>query len=354
MDPRPPPCMDTIAAHAAAPGPRLLGALAVAAPANGAPGSVQLRRPRPPRAGAGRHGRGPRLRPRARARPPVAGCPPRSRRLAARGDAVASLLSRRLELAADDRRARLPAVRGAGDRGRAERAPRPFLCRPTGPAGARAPPGDAVPLRSRPPDVRERLRGRALRAQAILDTDHPSFEHFAGTRQGALAVVGRFLPAGVHHILIGPDHLLFLVGLLLLGGSLRQLAVVVTAFTLAHSLTLSLAALGLVSPPARIVEPAIALSIVYVGADNLLVKRRPRHARPGSRSCSGWCTAGFASVLREMGLPRARARLVALLVQPRRGDRPAGGGAGRRLRPGRAESAQRAGPAPPGRDRFGR
>src|SRR3954469_24923467 len=109
-----------------------------------------------------------------------------------------------------------------------------------------------------------------LQAQAILDRDHATFDYFAGDRQGVLAVVERFLPAGVHHILIGPDHLLFLVGLLLLGGSVRQLALVVTAFTLAHSLTLTLAVLGVFSPPARLIEPAIALSIVYVGADNLL------------------------------------------------------------------------------------
>jgi hydrogenase/urease accessory protein HupE len=83
--------------------------------------------------------------------------------------------------------------------------------------------------------------------------------------------VRRFVPSGVHHILIGPDHLLFLVGLLLLGGSIRQLIAVVTAFTVAHSITLSLAALSIVTPPARVVEPAIALSIVYVGADNLMV-----------------------------------------------------------------------------------
>ena len=67
--------------------------------------------------------------------------------------------------------------------------------------------------------------------QAMLDGDRREFEYFPGTRQGASAVVRKFLPAGVHHILIGPDHLLFLVGLLLLGGSVRQLAVIVTAFT---------------------------------------------------------------------------------------------------------------------------
>jgi len=145
--------------------------------------------------------------------------------------------------------------------------------------------------------------GDELMSQAILDRGHAQFEYFAGTRQGAMAVVRKFLPAGIHHILIGPDHILFLIGLLLLGGSLRRLLVVVTAFTLAHSLTLSLAALNLVTPPARIIEPAIALSIVYVGIDNLMVG--------GGRDMRGWIAFvfgfihgfGFANVLREMDLP---------------------------------------------------
>src|SRR5204863_3205437 len=113
----------------------------------------------------------------------------------------------------------------------------------------------------------------------------------------------KFVPAGIHHILIGPDHLLFLVGLLLLGGTIRQLTLVVTAFTVAHSITLSLAALNIITPPARIIEPAIALSIVYVGADNLLVR--------GGRDVRAWIAFafgfihgfGFANSLREMDLP---------------------------------------------------
>jgi hydrogenase/urease accessory protein HupE len=145
--------------------------------------------------------------------------------------------------------------------------------------------------------------GGDLTSQAILDRDQTEFEYFTGTRQGVLAVIGKFVPAGVHHILIGPDHLLFLVGLLLLGGSLRKLLVIVTAFTGAHSITLSLAALNVLTPPASIIEPAIALSIVYVGIDNLMVG-------PG-RDVRGWIAFafgfihgfGFASVLREMGLP---------------------------------------------------
>jgi hydrogenase/urease accessory protein HupE len=145
--------------------------------------------------------------------------------------------------------------------------------------------------------------GEAL-TQAILDRGRPTFEYFAGTRQGVTAVIRKFVAAGIHHILIGPDHLLFLIGLLLLGGTVRQLLLVVTSFTLAHSITLSLAALNIVSPPARIIEPAIALSIVYVGADNLLAA--------GGRDVRAWIAFafgfihgfGFANVLREMDLPR--------------------------------------------------
>jgi hydrogenase/urease accessory protein HupE len=142
-----------------------------------------------------------------------------------------------------------------------------------------------------------------LRAQAILDARRPSYEYFAGSRQGTWAVVRKFLPAGVHHILIGPDHLLFLIGLLLLGGSLRKLALIVTAFTAAHSVTLALAVLDVVNPPARLIEPAIALSIIYVGADNLL-SGKGRDLRAAVAFVFGFVHGfGFANVLREMDLP---------------------------------------------------
>jgi hydrogenase/urease accessory protein HupE len=139
--------------------------------------------------------------------------------------------------------------------------------------------------------------------QAILDAGRTRFEYFAGTRQGAAAVVRKFVPAGIHHILIGPDHILFLVGLLLLGGSFTRLALIVTGFTLAHSVTLSLAALNLVNPPASFIEPAIALSIVFVGADNLL-KKDGRDVRAWIAFGFGLIHGfGFANVLREMDLP---------------------------------------------------
>ena len=145
--------------------------------------------------------------------------------------------------------------------------------------------------------------GGALSSQAILDLGHPDFEYFTGSRQGVLAVIRKFVPAGVHHILIGPDHLLFLVGLLLLGGSVRRLLLVVSAFTVAHSITLSLAALNILAPPTRLVEPAIALSIVCIGVDNLMVGR--------GRDMRAWIAFGFgfihgfgfANVLAEMDLP---------------------------------------------------
>jgi hydrogenase/urease accessory protein HupE len=147
-----------------------------------------------------------------------------------------------------------------------------------------------------------------LRHQAILSADRSAVDYYAGTAQGSWAVVRTFVPAGVEHILIGPDHVLFLIGLLLLGGSFAKLAVIVTAFTIGHSVTLSLAALDIVSPPARIVEPAIALSIVFVGADNLLVRKAaaPRDIRAVVAAVFGLVHGfGFAAVLKEFGLPAA-------------------------------------------------
>ncbi len=143
-----------------------------------------------------------------------------------------------------------------------------------------------------------------LRRQLIFSAGTDEQVYYTGSTQGAMAVVQAFIPIGVRHILIGPDHILFLVGLLLLGGSWMALVRIVTAFTLGHSLTLSLAALALLTPPASIIEPAIALSIIFVGADNL--------TRGTGRDVRAWVALafglvhgfGFANVLREFGLPR--------------------------------------------------
>ena len=162
----------------------------------------------------------------------------------------------------------------------------------------------------------------ALKLQLILDASHGDADYYSGSTQGRWAVVKTFVMSGIEHILIGPDHILFLVGLLLLGGTLSRLALIVTSFTLGHSITLSLAALDLLSPSARFIEPLIALTIVVVGADNLLVLRaREKHAAPsaalGSESSEAdiraWLAVafglihgfGFAYVLKEFGLPQA-------------------------------------------------
>jgi hydrogenase/urease accessory protein HupE len=154
-----------------------------------------------------------------------------------------------------------------------------------------------------------------IRLQAILDVTRQEADYYAGTTQGRLAVVRTFVLSGIEHILIGPDHVLFLIGLLLLGGTLTRLAIIVTAFTIGHSITLSLAALDLLSPPAYFIEPLIALTIVVVGADNLLVlrARRPETSAPSAADIRAWLAAafglihgfGFAYVLKEFGLPQA-------------------------------------------------
>jgi hydrogenase/urease accessory protein HupE len=80
---------------------------------------------------------------------------------------------------------------------------------------------------------------------------------------------------------------------------------IVTAFTMAHSITLTLAALDIANPPARLIEPAIALSIIYVGIDNLMVGKTGRDVRAWIAFGFGLIHGfGFANVLREFGLPR--------------------------------------------------
>jgi hypothetical protein len=146
--------------------------------------------------------------------------------------------------------------------------------------------------------------GGAVTRQEVLNAARTSVDFFTGTRQGLFAVFTGFTASGIHHIAIGPDHILFVIGLLLLGGSLRRLLMIVTAFTLGHSVTLALATLQIVDPPARIIEPAIALSIVFVGADNLLSGSGGRDVRAWAALAFGLVHGfGFASVLRDAGLP---------------------------------------------------
>jgi hydrogenase/urease accessory protein HupE len=119
-------------------------------------------------------------------------------------------------------------------------------------------------------------------------------------------IVKQYLVLGFTHILPkGLDHVLFVLGIFLLAVRLRPVLWQVTAFTLAHTITLALTIYGVVSLPSTIVEPLIALSIVYVAIENVFTDRL--HAwRPLVVFCFGLLHGmGFAGVLREIGLPRS-------------------------------------------------
>jgi hydrogenase/urease accessory protein HupE len=123
-----------------------------------------------------------------------------------------------------------------------------------------------------------------------------------------LSVLRDYLALGVEHILGGIDHLLFVACLVLIAGTIRRTIITVTGFTLAHSVTLSLAALDLVRLPTPPVEAAIALSIVLLarelalGRRDTLTWRRPIVVAALFGLLHGF---GFASALREIGLPQS-------------------------------------------------
>jgi len=127
---------------------------------------------------------------------------------------------------------------------------------------------------------------------------------------GALGVARTYTVLGIEHILSGIDHLLFVLALLIITGGGWRLVKTVTAFTVSHSITLTLATLGYVHIPQRPVEATIALSIVFVAAEIL----RARAGKPGLTQRAPWVVAfafglmhglGFASGLSEAGLPVA-------------------------------------------------
>ena len=109
---------------------------------------------------------------------------------------------------------------------------------------------------------------------------------------------------GIQHIIPkGMDHVLFVLGLFFVGGRRRELALLISCFTVAHTLTLAAATLGVVDLPATIVEPLIAASIVYVGAEALFGRGHSRLRYFVVFAFGLLHGLGFASVLREIGLP---------------------------------------------------
>ena len=122
----------------------------------------------------------------------------------------------------------------------------------------------------------------------------------AGPSRGA----GSFFLLGIEHILTGYDHLLFLLALLLRGGNVWSLLKIITAFTIAHSITLALAAFNVIVLPGRLVEATIALSIAYVAAEDLFMRSAASHRWAVSFVFGLVHGFGFSSVLRELGLPK--------------------------------------------------
>jgi hydrogenase/urease accessory protein HupE len=150
-------------------------------------------------------------------------------------------------------------------------------------------------------------------AKKLLGPTDPAFELErigAGAGDPATAPRGpdspiflEFMRLGVEHIWIGYDHLLFLFALLVVCRRFWSIVAIISCFTLAHSLTLALATLELASLPGWLVEPAIAASIVFVGAENLV----RRGAEPPGRWALTFAFGlihgfGFASVLRDLGI----------------------------------------------------
>ena len=126
------------------------------------------------------------------------------------------------------------------------------------------------------------------------------------THSATAEVAYRYFALGFTHILPkGLDHILFVAGLFLLSTKWRSVLLQVSTFTVAHSITLALTIYGVVSLPARVVEPMIALSIAYVAIENMFIS-----------DVKSWRVAlvfsfgllhgmGFAGVLHDLGLPRA-------------------------------------------------
>ena len=120
-------------------------------------------------------------------------------------------------------------------------------------------------------------------------------------------VAWQYLVLGFTHIVPrGPDHILFVLGIFLLTSRWRSIVAQVSTFTLAHSITLALTMFGVVSLPAKVVEPMIALSIAYVAIENLIVSELKPWRLALVFSFGLLHGMGFAGVLRDLGLPRSQ------------------------------------------------
>ncbi|MBI4174251.1 MAG: HupE/UreJ family protein [Candidatus Aenigmarchaeota archaeon] len=133
------------------------------------------------------------------------------------------------------------------------------------------------------------------------------------------STIASFFILGIEHIFTGYDHVLFIIGILLITALFWQLTKIITSFTVAHTITLILATLGVVALSPRITEPLIAATIVFIAAENIYFlkrsgkrKSRKKHSRFFGDPAKRWRITfalglihgfGFSSVLRDIGLP---------------------------------------------------
>lgn len=115
------------------------------------------------------------------------------------------------------------------------------------------------------------------RPELVLRAENPVSDGASEVGSQRASALG-FVRLGVEHILTGLDHLVFLLGLVIVGLGARRTIVVASAFALAHSISLAACVLGAWAPPSSIVEPAIALSVAYVGVENLVARSHNRRA----------------------------------------------------------------------------
>jgi len=156
-------------------------------------------------------------------------------------------------------------------------------------------------------EVLIRLAGKDNNSQ-IMRLNPRKTELVITAKASNLAIVKVYTGLGIEHILIGVDHLLFVLALLLIVTGWRQLVATITAFTLAHSITLAIATLNIVTLPIVVIEAVIALSIVFLATEIIHEQR----GKIGLTKRIPWLIAflfgllhgfGFASALAQVGLP---------------------------------------------------
>ena len=152
-------------------------------------------------------------------------------------------------------------------------------------------------------DVRD---DRVVTQRVDVEAASENFD-LAGRARSTVAVAWQYLLLGFTHILpLGTDHVLFVLGIFLLSTRVRPVLFQVTAFTIAHTVTLGLSIYGILSLPATVVEPLIALSIAYVAIENVLTTRLRSWRVVVVFGFGLLHGLGFAGALRDLGLPRAQ------------------------------------------------